>query len=347
VTHRIIALKEMAIASLQEGSKMIAKRASIAAILIGLTALPVWATPVDDLRRDQDKIERAIAEARIEHDKLSGGLLKSLIAVRLELLRTNAALVQQRIHALESGAKITLTLTGTAPDPNRSVEIEKEMLSLKDRIAAQQAESAKYSGGLVKAMLESGIATSRLSLEMLNAEYLKAKYGIHWLPSLSDGGLDRGKKPDPIEPSAHGEWRQQVSIAEPEVDRAVTVLSPTLTNKRFHKSDWKNGSYEDAIWFDIAWDTSKLRQPARAVKGILVFADLFGEPKFKIRVTIDTPLTPGKTLKQLGLGFKFNQFTQEHQWVRSTDLVNMTFRFETQEVLYMDGTTEKFSQASD
>ncbi len=73
-----------------------------------------------------------------------------------------------------------------------------------------------------------------------------------------------------------------------------------------------------------------------------MLADLFGEPQFRIRTTIDTPLDPGKKFKQSGIGFKYNKFTQEHQWVRSTDLSNMTFRFEAQEILYQDGKVEKF-----
>lgn len=69
------------------------RRFLIVALVIGSSVPTVRAAPVDDLRQDQDKIERAISEARIEHDKLAGGLLKSLYAARLELLRTGAALI--------------------------------------------------------------------------------------------------------------------------------------------------------------------------------------------------------------------------------------------------------------
>lgn len=241
------------------------------------------------------------------------------------------------------GARITVNLPGSTPDPKRVSELEKETLALENRIRELQVESSKYEGGLIKAMHESGIATARMSLEILKLEILKAKYGIHWFPSLGDKVADERQKRLQSKSAGGGEWRQQVSIAQPDDSQGASLLSPILSNKRFHKSDWRSGSYEDTITFDITWDTSGLRRPARAVKGVLVFADLFGEPKFRIRVTIDTPLTPGKALKQTGIGFKYNQFTTEHQWVRSTDLVNMTFQFETQEVLYQDGKAEKFS----
>ncbi len=94
--------------------------------------------------------------------------------------------------------------------------------------------------------------------------------------------------------------------------------------------------------FDISWDTSKLRKPTRAVKGVLVFADLFGEPHFRIRITLDDPLKPGAKFGQTGQGFKYNQFLDDHHWVRSTDLANMNIRFEPEEVIYADGSREKF-----
>jgi hypothetical protein len=72
------------------------------------------------------------------------------------------------------------------------------------------------------------------------------------------------------------------------------------------------------------------------------FQDLFGEEKFRLGLTIDDPLKPGTKFNQKGLGFKYNEFMEEHQWVRSTDLKNMKVEFKTREVLYADGSSEKF-----
>ena len=118
-------------------------------------------------------------------------------------------------------------------------------------------------------MLESEIATAQMSLEMLNLEHLKAKHGIHWLPSLKDGGPEKDKQPEPTKDATPGGWQQQVSTAEHGIGRAANVLIPALSNKRFQKSDWNNEVHEDAIWFDVAWDTSRLERATRAVKGSL------------------------------------------------------------------------------
>ena len=116
---------------------MTAPRAVITFLVVMLSAPIVKAGPADDLRREQDKIERAIAEALVQHDKLAGGLLKTLIAARLEVLRTNAALVKQRIHALESGAKISVEIQGITPDPRRVANLETDIRALEGRLKVQ------------------------------------------------------------------------------------------------------------------------------------------------------------------------------------------------------------------
>lgn len=315
-------------------------------VLFG-TLLILWAIPafaaaqVDELKREYRQIEKEIATTSAEHDRLSGGLLKSLMAARLELLKTNVALVKQRIHALQSGAKITITLKGTKPDPGRAARLAKDIRELKSRIASKEAESARYSGGLILAMLKSGIATDQMSLAMLETELLKAKYGIHWLPSLKQDSKNKNQTASKVVQKSR-KSRQRASTTAPRSNKATNVLTPTLENKHFQDTDIEKNIYQKAIYFDIKWDTSKLKRPTRAVKGVLVFADLFGEPKFRIRLTIDDPLAPKEKFTQTGIGFRYNQFTSTHKWVRSTDLSNMTFQFEVREILYRDGTTEKF-----
>ncbi|MDY0223168.1 MAG: DUF2939 domain-containing protein [Desulfobacterium sp.] len=117
---------------------------------------------------------------------------------------------------------------------------------------------------------------------------------------------------------------------------SASLIEPVLTNKRFQKSDFTNGIYEDAIWFDINWDTSKLQRKTRAIKGILVLGDIFGEPQFRINMTINDPLTPRKNYTQQGIGFDYNQFTDSHKWVRFTELKDMTFAFEAKDIIYAD-----------
>lgn len=286
-----------------------------------------------NLKREHVAIQASIAEARAKENELSGGLLKSLISSRLEVLMINEALLQQRIHVIKAGSPVTISTATNEPDPTRAAELAKEIEALEQRIVTQEAEESKYGGGLIKAMAATTVATSRISLEMLRLEHLKAKYGIAWVPAI--------KGPvDPPQPDI-AKWSRPITDTG-SAGRSELPLRPTVANKRFQESNFRDGLYQDLLMFDVEWDASQLKQATRAIKGVLVFSDIFGEPRFRIRVTIDDPITAGSKFSQTGIGFEYNRFSDEHQWVRSTELHNMTIQFEPHEVLYADGSRKKF-----
>lgn len=86
-----------------------------------------------------------------------------------------------------------------------------------------------------------------------------------------------------------------------------------------------------------------LNKPTRAVKGLLEFTDLFGEVKFRIGLTLNERLEPGRPFTQRGIGFEYNQFMAEHQWMRGTDKADMKVLFRVTNILYADGTAETFA----
>ena len=110
-----------------------------------------------------------------------------------------------------------------------------------------------------------------------------------------------------------------------------------LLSKRFAEQN-----YQEFIWFDIEFTANGLDKPARAIKGILNLQDLFGEPKMRFNWTIDEPIKQGETIVERGTGFKYNQFIDSHQWVRATDLENMTASFAVKSILYQDGSRRDF-----
>jgi len=130
------------------------------------------------------------------------------------------------------------------------------------------------------------------------------------------------------------------------VEAAERVLTVEVTNKRFDPSrtgsDPSRWKLEDNIWWDATYTAVTLERPARSIKGVLKFCDLFGDPQFQVRVTLDDAIEPKGKLKVDGVGIKYNQFDASHKWLRSTELEDMTVRFEVQSILYKDGTTERF-----
>lgn len=320
---------------------MIFLRPFTVALLVTLLAGPAHSSSVAELKTEREKIEADIAAAITQNAGLDGGLLKTLVSARIELLKLNSALLQQRIHAIESGAKITMVVTATQPDADRVQRIDIDLRDAEAKIAAQRAESAKLSGGLLKVMQEATIATTQLSLETLRIEYLKAKHGIAWMPSQGEPQSQikqTASAPPAAVPSSPSTWATEVDR------RSKAVLVPTLSNKRFRASDYKSGTYRDAILFDVVWDTSHLKQPVRAIKGVMVFADLFGEIKFRLRYTINKRLKPGERFRESQVGFEYNQFRESEQWVRGTDLEDMKIQFIVSEVIYQDGSVDKLEK---
>ncbi|MGA2678772.1 MAG: hypothetical protein ABSF37_05640 [Sedimentisphaerales bacterium] len=109
-----------------------------------------------------------------------------------------------------------------------------------------------------------------------------------------------------------------------------TLITPSLINKTFRSND-----YRAAILLDIKWDTSKLKKPTRAIKGILYITDIFGEPRVSSKFTVDTPLYPEQEYIQK-VRIEYNQFDDSHAWLRSTQLNNMKVVIEVTDIMYLD-----------
>lgn len=291
---------------------------------------------VQALRTELEATKKEVTAAEAQKAQYSGGFVKALIAIRLELIKTNEALIQQRIHTIESGAKVTIETVETKADAERAGQLEAELGKQEVKVSEAEAKANLYSGGLVGAMAVMGAATERNSLAMLRQQYLIAKYGLALLPQVPPTVVASGPGAEatamagatagagPVAAGAHEELREQ-------------ILDVTLLRKQYAKQD-----YQDYVFFDVAFDAKGLDKPARAIKGVLRFTDLFGEQKFALKWTIEKPITPGATYTEKGSGFKYNQFTDSHQWVRSSATENIKVRFRVDNILYEDGTTRSF-----
>jgi hypothetical protein len=284
---------------------------------------------IQALRVELDATKKEVAAAEARDAQYVGGLVKAFTTLRVEILKTNEALLQQRILAIESGAKISIQTNATSPDTERAKNLETELAKQEQKLS-EALSNANASGGLVGAMAHVSAATEANSLALLRQQYLIAKYGLATL-SLSTSNdevssLNTQASRNPI-------VQDDGSVGE---QMKFQIISPTLLRKQYAELD-----YHDSIWFDIKFDAIGLDKPARAIKGSIILTDLFGEQKFAIRWTIETPMAPGDTFTEKGSGFEFNQFKDDHQWVRTTDIKNMKIKFRVDSILYEDGTTRE------
>ncbi len=286
---------------------------------------PADQAKIDTLQVELQVVTASVVAADQENSTLSGGLVKGLVEARREVLETTKALLQQRIQALESGARITISVTGSQPDQKLAESLERDIQTQEDQLKAARADAAQYSGGLVYAMKEAAVASQEESLAMLKSRYLAAKYG---LPVL---GVPTGLAPSPASTDA------KPPDGGASEDTAAGIVKVRLLRKRFAEQD-----YQNYIWFDIEFTAPGLDKPARAIKGVLHLQDLFGEPKMNLNWTIDEQLAPGVSVTEKGVGFKYNEFMNEHQWVMATDLTNMTASFTVESILFTDGTRKDY-----
>lgn len=287
---------------------------------------------VQALRTELEATKKEISSAQVQDARYSGGLVKAMSALRLEILKTNEALIQQRIYAIESGAKITVETIATKVDLDRAKQLEAELTKQELKVSEAEAKASTYSGGLVGAMAMMAAATERNSLALLRQQYLLAKHGLA-LPqqvAATSATTAQEEKPLPAEVAA-------VPASDSEERLREQILEATLLRKQYAKQN-----YQDYVFFDIAFNAKGLDKPARAIKGSLKFTDLFGEQKFSLRWTIEKPIAPSATYIEKGSGFKYNQFVDSHQWVRSTEKENMKVKFRVDSILYEDGTTRNF-----
>jgi Skp family chaperone for outer membrane proteins len=283
---------------------------------------------IQNLRDERESVQAEIAAAEEKTELLAGGLVKALTEARLEILRTTEALLQQRIHALESGARIEVVVPASEVDADLAQRLATEIAGQSEELDKARQDAARYSGGLVAAMKSTTVATHEQTLALLKQRYLAALYGLPMiLPQVHQAEVDADASP-------HSTVGVQLS--------EDTLPAQKIIEARLTKKNLTNQDYQDYVFFDVLFTAVDLEKPARAIKGVLHLQDLFGEARMDINWTIDVPLKPGESTIVKGTGFNYNQFIDSHQWVRSTKLENMTASMTVTSVLFQDGTRRDF-----
>lgn len=191
---------------------------------------------VSALKAEQQTVAQEISSAEAESRQYSGGLLKGLIDMRLEVLRTNKALLDQRIHAVEARAPVTQQVISYAPDTALVAELEQAIVTANGELEAARAEAAQYSGGLVQALKLSAVATQEQTLAMLKQRLLVARYGLAAAPQSSTAGSAAAPAeatastvvvPDATLPAGDGPFGLEMGLSRDIVEKMVgKTLTP-------------------------------------------------------------------------------------------------------------------------
>ena len=132
----------------------------------------VSAQDTASLKAEITVLQEQIKTAEAENAKYTGGLVKSLVVARIAIMQQTEAMLQQRLKADTYGIAIKYTVDGKNFVPPASAsellrDVEQEIASNLTKIKQQEAEAARYSGGLVQAVSLSALATMRQTQAML------------------------------------------------------------------------------------------------------------------------------------------------------------------------------------
>ncbi|MCX9112224.1 hypothetical protein OKS80_04820 [Aeromonas veronii] len=133
---------------------------------------------VNQLKQERGQLEQEIETVTGEIAQYNGGLIKTIKQVREETLKLSRDLVNQRIQAIETGAKVTVIAPTSQPDPERAKSLDSEIEQANQQLAEAKAKAAQYSGGLIAAISMSTVATQEQTLALLQQQLLVAKYGL-------------------------------------------------------------------------------------------------------------------------------------------------------------------------
>lgn len=176
----------------------------VTAVLAVALALSV-AYAVYDRSQSTEQLDKSISELQLslrqaENDdaQYSGGLIKVLIALRIETIKDTISMLEQKRQSLLHRIRLNYAIGGT-PTKVASAEelqqVQKEMAEAEKQIAIAKAQAAQYSGGLIKGLIAMRIATEQETLAGLNQRYLFAKYGLPTLTAPSPEATGRPARP--------------------------------------------------------------------------------------------------------------------------------------------------------
>lgn len=130
-----------------------------------------------NLSPDISSITLRIEDAERTVASFDGGVIKTLAQYRLETLKMNRALLENRQLGIEVGIDPELVIPAVKPNPEQASDILADIQKQMQVIEAAEAE-ARNSGGLVQAMAFTRVETEKLSLAQLQLAWYQAQYGI-------------------------------------------------------------------------------------------------------------------------------------------------------------------------
>lgn len=136
--------------------------------------------------------------------------------------------------------------------------------------------------------------------------------------------------------------RPAAAAATAQREAGAGIIAVAITNRRFQALDYNKGINNDGLYWDTTCRLTGRDKPVRAVKGMLVFNDLFGEQRLRIAWTFSGIVAKDKPLVERGKGIVFDALNPDHVWLRTQKDGDFTAALVVNHIIYQDGTSEMF-----
>lgn len=131
------------------------------------------------LDADLSRLRQEILQSETENAKYTGGFVKSLIEMRLEINRVGEAMLSAKRQSILRRIELVYSVPASEKTPDVDIaSIESDIRAQQQRISEAEAKVAKYSGGLVQSLAIMSLETERFTLAALNLAYYGNKHGI-------------------------------------------------------------------------------------------------------------------------------------------------------------------------
>lgn len=292
------------------------KKALLVIFLSVLISMGYSQTIQEDLKR----INKQIEEAKDESAKYVGGLIKTLIESRIQILKYSKSMLEQRMLSKNYNIALNYTLDGTPfqlPENKDDMlkEIEREAIQTLKEKEALKAEADRYSGGLIKATKLSTVAMKEQQLAMLGLKRISLLYDIPMFVS----SVDKPAREAVTSPTS-----------EDDISKLITLR---IINKSVFEAD-----YREHLGMEFTY-TNNSQKTIKAFTGVMHFKDVFDREILPVKMTVDNfIIKPGQTVTDKNKSLELNKLNAAHNRLKTIKLENLKVDFEVEAILFTDGT---------
>lgn len=295
-----------------------------------------------DIENEVAKINDNINKTEEEYKKY-GGVVKSLIGIRLNILKNTKEMLEQKKTGINRFIKISYTVDGKtyniSEDNAKIIKNIDEQIQTEEKNLNEALKELDRSGGLVQAINAMKVATMKNTIAILDQKRTLLKFGI---PLFEVSPVAKQEKTKEEKGKiTKDETEMKAEIARHEEEQKIQVMRDSLDVVLFKlellPKNYRVQRFNNELKCGFIYK-NKSQKDIRAFTGYTVFKDLFDREFYRARLTYEGTLKANEEKKQLDRVMEMNEFNEAHRKLMTTSLDNMKIEFVHEAILFTDGT---------